>query len=382
MDARTETGPAFDIEERSGDLILHAKGAWVLALLSGVDRELRALADGRTRGRRFVLDLGAVTRLDTAGAYVLHRTAKAFRDHGLTTETRQLTDTQQTLFDEIERNDQPCEREPPTIDPLVEMLARIGDSIAGAFAQARSVMNLWGVVMSAIGRAIRQPSRLRTTSLVHHMEQAGLDAVPIVSLLTFLVGAVVGFLGAKILRQFGAEVLTVELIAYSILRELGVLLTAIIVAGRSGSAFTAQIGSMKVNEEIDAMKTIGLDPTEVLVLPRVLAFVLMVPLLTFVADIMGLVGGIIVSSLLLDISPTMFLVRMSEWVTVNNFWAGIIKAPFFAFVSALIGCHEGLAVEGSAESVGSRTTSSVVQSIFMVIVIDALFAMFYLEVDF
>jgi phospholipid/cholesterol/gamma-HCH transport system permease protein len=214
------------------------------------------------------------------------------------------------------------------------------------------------------------------------MEEAGLNAIPIVGLMSFLIGAVVAFMGAKILQQFNASFFVVELVGLAVLREFGVLLAAILVAGRSGSAFTAQIGSMKIREEIDALRVMGLDPIEVLIVPRMFALVIMLPLLTFIAAMLGLVGGGLVAWGTMDISPAYFLARTKEMVVLNNFWAGIIKAPFFAFVIAVIGCFQGMEVEGSAESLGQRTTMSVVQSLFVVIVLDAFFAMFFLEINF
>ena len=223
--------------------------------------------------------------------------------------------------------------------------------------------------------------RLRLTATVFHMEQAGLDAVPIVALLTFLVGAVVAFVGATALRDLGAEVLTVELVSISFLREFAVLLAAILLAGRSGSAFAAQIGSMKSREELDAIATLGLDAVELLVIPRVLALVVMLPLLTLVAMWMGVFGGGIVSVLALDITPGMFLSRLQEMTGLRHFFVGMVKAPVFAFLIGTVGCLEGFKVEGSAESVGRHTTSAVVQSIFLVIVFDALFAMTFMQLD-
>jgi phospholipid/cholesterol/gamma-HCH transport system permease protein len=213
------------------------------------------------------------------------------------------------------------------------------------------------------------------------MEQVGLDAVPIISLLTFLVGAVVAFVGATALRDFGAEIFTVELVSISFLREFGVLLTSILLAGRSGSAFTAQIGSMKSREELDAIQALGLDAIELLVIPRLLALFVMLPVLTFLAMLSGIVGGGIVGVLALDITPGMFISRLHEMTDIAHFWVGMSKTPLFAFLIATVGCLEGFKVEGSAESVGRHTTSSVVQSIFLVIVFDALFAMFYMEMD-
>jgi phospholipid/cholesterol/gamma-HCH transport system permease protein len=218
---------------------------------------------------------------------------------------------------------------------------------------------------------------VRWTALVYHMQASGLNALPIVGLMAFLIGVVLAFQGADQLQRFGAEIFTVNLVGVAVLREMGILITAIIVAGRSGSAYTAQIGTMKVNEEVDAMKTLGLDPMEVLVMPRILALVLVLPLLTFYADIMGLVGGAMMATATLDISPRQFIVQLQDAITPWAFWVGMIKAPIFAFIIAMVGCFEGLKVTSSAESVGLRTTKSVVEAIFLVIVLDAVFSIFF-----
>jgi len=226
--------------------------------------------------------------------------------------------------------------------------------------------------------ALVRPRRWRVTSLVYHMQEAGLNAAPIVALMAFLIGVVLAFQGSAQLRQFGAEVFVVDLIAISVLRELGILLTAIIVAGRSASAFTAAIGSMKLSEEIDAMKTLGLDPIEVLVLPRMLALLIMLPILGLVADLMGLVGGAMMSWIELGISPGMFRARL-EATDVWHFLVGAIKAPFFAVIIGITGGYCGMQVESSAESLGRMTSKSVVIAIFVVIIVDALFSIFFAE---
>jgi phospholipid/cholesterol/gamma-HCH transport system permease protein len=218
---------------------------------------------------------------------------------------------------------------------------------------------------------------LRLTSLVFHMEEVGLNALPIVGLMAFLLGVVLAFQGASQLLRFGAEVFVVNLVGISLLREIGVLMTAIIVAGRSGSAFTAQIGSMKVNQEVDALQAMGLDPIHVLVVPRLLALVVTLPLLAFFADVLGLLGGGLMAWIVLDISPGTFAERLPEAVSLWSFWVGIIKAPFFAFLIAMIGSYEGFKVEGSATSLGQRTTRAVVESIFLVIAVDAAFSVFF-----
>ncbi|MEM8937297.1 MAG: ABC transporter permease [Pseudomonadota bacterium] len=379
----TMTNPAatFDIDVQEGVLQLFPKGDWRAKALNRIDDRLRDFADDSV-GRDLVIDLSGVERLDTTGAMMLQRTLNAC---GSRTEVSRYvggTSAQYALLTQISDHLAPCFVEPVRANAALLMLERLGRGTIDALKAAQSLYSFIGHTLIATARVIVNPRRIRWTSTFHHMEEAGLDAVPIIALMTFLIGAVVAFMGAKILKLFNAEIFTVELVGISVLRELGVLLTAILIAGRSGSAFTAQIGSMNIREEIDALRVLGLDPMEVLVLPRVFALVLMVPILAFMAAMIGLAGGLIVAWLTMDIPPALFLARGNEAIHINNFWAGMIKAPFFAFVIAVIGCYQGMQVEGSAESLGQRTTLSVVQALFLVIVIDAFFAMFYLEIDF
>jgi phospholipid/cholesterol/gamma-HCH transport system permease protein len=264
---------------------------------------------------------------------------------------------------------------------VLALLARTGVAVEQIGRDAWQLLGFIGLVLATLARTALSPRRWRVTSLVFHLEQTGLDAVPIVVLLNFLVGAVIAFLGATVLKDFGASIFTVELVGFSFLREFGVLLSAILIAGRSGSAFTAQIGSMKAREEVDAIRTLGLDPVEVLVLPRLLALLVALPMLTLLAMLAGIVGGATVCALSMDISPTMFVTRFQELDAARHFWVGMSKAPLFAFLIASIGCLEGFKVSGSAESVGSHTTSSVVQAIFVTILVDALAAIFFMEID-
>lgn len=256
---------------------------------------------------------------------------------------------------------------------------RIGRAVDAIWQDTLQLLGFVGLILETITRGLLRPKRWRITPMVAHIEQTGLDAAPIVALLTFLVGAVVAFLGATVLASFGASIFTVDLVAFSFLREFGVLLTAILMAGRTASAFTAQIGSMKANEEIDAIRTLGLDPMELLVVPRVLALLVALPMLTFLAMLSGIIGGGVVCALSLGISPAMFLSLLQTDIGVQHFLVGMVKAPIFAFLIAAIGCLEGFKVSGSAESVGAHTTSSVVQSIFVVIVLDAVAALFFME---
>ncbi|MGH6718260.1 MAG: MlaE family ABC transporter permease, partial [Alphaproteobacteria bacterium] len=233
------------------------------------------------------------------------------------------------------------------------------------------------VTVTVVARTAVRPARLRFISLVNHMEHVGLNAMPIVGLLSFLIGVVLAYQGADQLRRFGAELFTVNLLGVSVLRELGVLIASIIIAGRSGSAFTAQIGTMKVNQEVDALLALGLDPIEILVLPRAFALILTLPLIVFYANLMGLAGGALMSLFVLDLSLGQFVRQLNEAVTTTTFWVGMVKAPVFAFIIALVGCYCGLKVKGNAESVGRMTTQSVVEAIFLVIVTDAAFSILF-----
>jgi phospholipid/cholesterol/gamma-HCH transport system permease protein len=259
-------------------------------------------------------------------------------------------------------------------------LERLGYAVHDNAREVVALVSFLGETLVKMGRTLMQPRRLRAISTVHHMEQVGLDAVPLVALLSFLVGAVIAFLGSNILADFGASIYVVELVSISFLREFAVLLTAIILAGRTASAFTAQIGSMVNREEVDAIRTLGLDPVDLLVIPRLIALLVMLPLLTFIAMLAGLLGGMVVGMTSLDIPMQAYYGRMQETMELRHFLVGLSKAPVFAMVIGLIGCLEGLQVTGTAQSVGERTTSSVVQSISLVIVLDAFAAIWFMQV--
>lgn len=319
------------------------------------------------------IDLSCVTKLDTAGAWLI---MSAARRSGA--EVTGATEAQTLLLDAVKAALQPeVRRNRP--GPHVKTLGRIdrlGRATMGGVRGLARITGFLGQVVARLCYALLHPSRLRVTSLVFHMQETGLNAVPIVALMGFLIGIVIAYQGADQLRQFGAEVFVVDLIAVSVLRELGILLTAIIVAGRSASAFTAAIGSMKMREEVDALRTLGLDPIEVLVLPRVLALLLMLPVLAVIADLAGLLGGALMSWFALGISPGMFRARLLD-TDVSQFLVGMAKAPFFALIIGVIGCFQGMLVEGNAESLGRLTSRGVVQAIFMVILADAIFSIFF-----
>ncbi len=350
-------------------------GDWILEHAAALAARLPEIK--RRAGHAFALDAHALGRLDTAGASLLLDLADgdSARISGLEPAAKSMLGVVAGALAAHARKKAPRDL------GLLGSVAHVGEALETFWRNLIALVGFVGVVLSALARSALLPKRWRVTSTFFHIEQTGFNALPIVALLCFLVGAVVAFLGATVLKEFGASVYTVELVGYSFLREFGVLLTAIMVAGRSGSAFTAQIGSMKAREEVDAIRTLGLDPINVLVLPRVLALMVSMPILTLVGMLAGIVGGGAVCALALDISPQMFITRLHETTTVRHFWVGMAKAPIFAFLIASIGCLEGFKVSGSAESVGTHTTSSVVQAIFVVILVDALAAIFFMELN-
>lgn len=364
---------------RDGELLtVSLVGAWTTQRIGPAQAKLPDIASTGARGaRRAKMNLVGLAALDTAGAWLVHQTLRRWREAGLEVTMDGADAAAISLIDTAARYETPA---PPPLahdNPLVAILVRLGQSTLDIGRAARDLLNFLGLTVIVLLRSLLHPGRIRGTALISQMEQTGLNALPIIGLISFLIGVVLAFQGADQLARFGAQIFTVNLVAVGVLREMAILLTAIIVAGRSGSAFTAQIGTMKVNEEIDAMRTIGLDPMEVLVMPRVIGLMLVLPLLTFYADIMGLLGGAVMVNLTLDISFVRFARQLSDAVTLWSFWIGIIKAPIFAFIIALVGCYEGLMVTRSAESVGRQTTRAVVEAIFLVIVLDAIFSILF-----
>jgi len=370
------TTPSATLATSSQPACLRITGDWTLAHYASLKREserLRAQYAADT-----VADLSQLGRLDTAGASLLAELLGSERlsrcTHGLPEASRALL---KNVYCSVQDYCIPVKE--PERNVLLLLLERIGCAVGNLWQDTLQVLGFVGLILETLLRRALQPHRWRFTPVVAHIEQTGLDAAPIVALLTFLVGAVVAFLGATVLADFGATIFTVDLVAFSFLREFAVLLTAILMAGRTASAFTAQIGSMKANEEIDAIRTLGLNPIELLVVPRVLALLIALPLLTFLAMLCGLVGGAVVCALTLDISPAMFLSLLQSDIGVQHFLVSLAKAPFFAFLIGLIGCYEGLRVSGSAESLGRRVTQSVVEGIFVVIIADAVFSILFVN---
>lgn len=356
------------------------QGAWTVALLGDLDRPLRSLIEENGGGGVTELDLSGLEKLDTAGAYLIDRTVRAFA--GPDPSLVGADESVHSLLQQARTLSTQEEHAPPVREDghgFIDLLERTGRNAKHMWDEFLETLSFFGATLVAISAVVWRPAKMRWTALVSVMEDAGLDAVPIIAFLSFFVGMVVAFIGATTLAQFGATIFVVELVGFGVLRELGGVLVAIIIAGRTNSAFTAQIGAMKMRQEIDAMQTLGLDPMHVIVAPRVLAMMIMVPVLTFIGMLTAIAGGMTVGWLILDINPTVFFNRLQENVPIDQFWIGMSKAPVFGLAIALIGCRQGLEVGGSVQSLGHHTTKSVVQALFSIIVIDAFFALFYQE---
>jgi len=368
--------PRLEVTRQGDRLVLACSGAWQTRRLAAVERTLAKLAPPADC-RRATLELAGIEQLDTAGAWLLHRTQKGLTAAGLAVELAGTDAKDQRLLATITANDRPPPPKPPRVPAVIAFVAKVGETLIGVAANSRDLVNFLGHTIIVLGYSLARPWRIRWRAVAAHMETSGVTALLIVGLISFLIGIVLAYQGAAQLERFGAQIFTVNIVGIGVLREMAILLTAIIVAGRSGSAYTAQIGAMQVNEEVDALKTLGLDPMEILVVPRIIALSLVLPLLAFYADIMGLLGGAMMASAALDISIGQFITQLRTAVTGNDLFVGLVKAPVFAFIIATVGCFEGFRVERSAESVGHATTRSVVESIFLVIVLDATLSIFF-----
>ena len=367
--------PAELVEETRGETrVLRLSGRLTVARVNEADRAIRAL---QPDGRDLVVDLSAVAHMDTAGAWLVYRLIRDWTRGGAHATVEGASPDAVALIAKVGEHDVPMRIRPDRGHPVARRLAEIGDFVIRTAGTFGNFLGFLGNTLVALGRTLMQPSRLRWHAIIRQMEVVGVNALGIVGLMSFLVGIVIAQQGAVQLRQFGAEVFTINLVGRSVLRELGVLMTAIMVAGRSGSAFAAQIGSMKLAEEVDALRTIGVSPTEALTLPRLIATAIMMPLLSFYAAILGIIGGALFAWVSLGIPLITFIQRTQEVVPLTDFWITLIKAPVFGIIIAVTGCYHGMQVTGNAESVGERTTAAVVQSIFLVIVLDAFFAVFF-----
>ncbi|HJX16771.1 MAG TPA: MlaE family lipid ABC transporter permease subunit [Acidiferrobacterales bacterium] len=351
-------------------------GAWTVQGVAPVEQRLTALS--LPPASELVFDISAVSALDTAGAWLLHRTIRAVEQRGTTTRISGLKPEFDTLLQLIAAR---AEVVQPVEPVKAGLLASIGLQAWRSLFGFSGMLAFIGESAVTFLRSLIQPRRIRWRPVLHNLQTAGFEALPITGLLSFLMGVVIAYQGADQLQRFGANIFIADLVGLSMLRELSPLLTAIIVAGRSGSAYAAQIGTMKINEEIDALRTIGIGPQELLVQPKIVALVIALPLLTVYADVAGVLGGMLMANSMLDISYRVFLDRLEDALSLSSFLTGIIKAPVFAVIIALVGCYQGFQASGSADSVGRQTTVSVVQSIFLVIVADALFSVIFNWLD-
>ncbi|MEM8812509.1 MAG: ABC transporter permease [Pseudomonadota bacterium] len=383
MTAQSAAQPSgLQIEHGGDTTIVQASGDWTIDQSNDCEKLLKGVAEGCRRSA--TIDLGGLTRLDTAGAWLIHRLRAEFELHGARVTFRGVPETYALLFEEIESHNPPPWSPPVKSNPALIFFERVGKAAVSIYEDIVSVLHILGAFGVGLTMCLTRLSRMRGNAILNQFSQTCIGAVPIVILMSFLIGGIIAQQGAFYLRQFGAEIYAVDLAGLLMAREIGVLLTAIMVAGRSGSAFTAELGSMKMREEIDALRVLGLDHIEVLILPRVIALILTMPILTFVSIMSGWTGAGLMLWAYSGIQPAAYI----DLLHITLMWdphaiiIGFAKAPFMALIIALIACVEGLKVEGSAESLGRHTTMSVVKAIFMVIVVDGLFAVYFVSIGF
>ncbi len=366
----------YELEMQGDTLIVHPSGDWDIDQAGFLDGRLAKEVASLTY-RHVDYDMAAVENLDTAGAYLL---ARAIR-YGVTpAESWDVVSKQpghKTLMNAA--TSAVLGQEPHQRRQWYDTFARLGKATVRFCDELVETLAFIGHFFVVLLRVLLQPQKLRKRAIVSFVERVGLDAAPIVMVLSFFIGAVIAYMGANLLAAFGASIFMVDLVGFSVLRELAVIITAILIAGRSDSAFTASIGAMRMRQEIDAMTVMGMDTYEVLVLPRAIACIIAMPILSFLAMMSGLGGGMLVAWGTADISPVLFLNRLNDAVGVSNLWVGLVKTPFFGLIIAVIGCRQGLAVTGSVDSLGQRTTTAVVQAIFAVILVDAMFAILFFQ---
>ncbi|HVV80505.1 MAG TPA: MlaE family lipid ABC transporter permease subunit [Pseudolabrys sp.] len=361
-------------------LTLVGSGVWTAVEAAELERLIEAQTAASERPRTVVIDMARIEKFDTYGAWMLERLIRLFKERGTAAQVVALPANYQALVDEVHTVNFKNWPAPEEENKVLTTFESIGHTVYTVIHSLRAALDMIGAVMVALLRVLAHPRNFRLTSMVHHLDNVAWRAVPIILLITFLIGCIIAQQGIFHFRKFGADIYVVDMVGILVMREIGVLIVAIMVAGRSGSAFTAELGSMKMREEVDALRTMGFDPVEVLVLPRVLALIIGLPLLTFIGSLAALYGGGLVCWLYGGIDPDVFLQRLREAITIDHFKVGIIKAPFMAMVIGVVACVQGFEVKGSAESLGMQTTASVVESIFLVIVLDGIFAIFFASI--
>jgi phospholipid/cholesterol/gamma-HCH transport system permease protein len=363
-----------------GQARLEAAGVWTALAAQAIEPLIEHTVEQARGSATAVIDIAGIEELDTYGAWLIERLLRGCSSSGLTTQIAGKPERFRDLIEAVHDTNADPVAKSKRHGPIGSALEAIGRAFPQFGADLVSFAEMLGALSAATVRVLLNPRRFRMTSAVHHLDRVGWQALPIMLLISFLIGAIIAQQGIFHFRKFGADVYVVDLVGILILREIGVLLIAIMAAGRSGSSYTAELGSMKMREEIDALRTMGLDPVEVLMVPRVLALVIALPILAFLGSLAALYGGGLVAWLYGGMSPDIYIARLQEAVSVNHFKVGIIKAPFMALVIGIIACSEGLRVKGSAASLGLQTTTSVVKSIFLVIVLDGLFAVFFASI--
>jgi phospholipid/cholesterol/gamma-HCH transport system permease protein len=368
--SRTNPARMVDVDAAETDhphgTVYRVAGALTITRAATTQREIDGLPDPLT------IDLSEIVRMDTVGAWIVYRTVRDRKAKVIGASRDEVS-----LLKQVAEFDKPTKVHPEEKPSFVRVLTEIGEAMADMGRTLLGLLGFFGATLIGFANVIKRPKRFRVNAVIQRFDVVGVRALGIIGLMSFLIGIVIAQQGSVQLEQFGAEVYTINLIGRITVRELGTLMTAIMVAGRSGSAFAAQIGTMKITEEIDAMRTIGVSPVEALVIPRMIAAVIMMPLLAFFAMLLSLIGGGIFVWLALEIPPLTYMQRLQEVIPMTDLWIGLIKAPVFGFIIALAGCFQGFQVKGNSEEVGQRTTTAVVQSIFLVIVLDAVFAVFF-----
>ncbi|MGB3867678.1 MAG: ABC transporter permease [Xanthobacteraceae bacterium] len=380
MTDRDQTyAPSLAAERRAQTLELRPSGSWVAANGAALEALWDGVAVQAAQAQALKIDMAGVRELDTLGAWLLEKLSRQVSAPGQV-EIVGVADRHAGLVEAIRKVNRRAAPPPKARNPIVARVEDVGRATFGAGEAAAAFLQMLGAVCVALLGVVRSPRSLRLTSLVYQLHRVGWQAIPIILLITFLIGAIIAQQGIFHFRKFGADSYVVDMVGILVLRELGVLIVAIMVAGRSGSAYTAELGSMKMREEIDALSTMGLDPVTVLILPRILALVCALPILTFIGSMAALYGGGLVAWFYGGMEPAIFIARLHEAISVTHFEVGMIKSPFMALVIGIVACSEGLRVKGSAESLGRQTTTSVVKSIFLVIVLDGLFAVFFASI--
>lgn len=375
------TAGTLQIGTARGDrLDLAATGSWTAEHAQILEPLVDAATKSNSPVKNIALDTAQIEHLDTFGAWLLERALRTWTSQGREARLVGLRDDYRGLFEKVHTGTQKLTPPPPRGNRIISVLETVGMSMAGVGADLVLFAQMIGSLMVAVKRVVLHPSTFRFTSMVNHLERVGWQAVPIILLITVLIGAILAQQGIFHFRKFGADIYVIDMVGVLVLREVGVLIVCIMVAGRSGSSYTAELGAMKMREEVDALRTMGFDPIEVLILPRIMALVIAVPILTFLGSMAAIYGGGMVAWAYGGIEPPVFLSRLREAISIETFQVGMIKAPFMALVIGIVACVEGLQTQGSAESLGEQTTNSVVKSIFLVIVLDGIFAMFFASI--